>query len=129
MLESVEAGRKTAIEALRKFVDEVTPVIADQSRRKTVIDAALDLAEELVTARVEFLRSVVRSAGETFSKEWASALSSGKHRGYSYHVANPASPGAPAGRRDVSRRSVCNQLTSRVFQAHRQLARTIGTTS
>jgi hypothetical protein len=69
VLESVEAGRKTAIDALRKFVDEVTPVIDDQSRRKTVIDAALNLAEELVTARIEFLRSVVRSAGETFSKE------------------------------------------------------------
>ena len=44
-------------------------MIDDQSRRKTVIDAALNLVEELVTARIEFLRSVVRSAGETFSKE------------------------------------------------------------
>jgi hypothetical protein len=69
VLASVEAGRKTAIDAVRKFVDEVTPVIADQSRRKTVIDAALDLAEELGTARIEFLRSVVRIAGETLSKE------------------------------------------------------------
>jgi hypothetical protein len=69
VLESVETGRKAAIEAVRKFVDEVTPVITDQSRRKTVIDAALDLAEELVTARIEFLRSVVRSAGQTLSKE------------------------------------------------------------
>jgi len=69
VLESVESGRKTAIEAVHKFVDEVTPVIADQSRRKTVIDAALDLAEELVTARIEFLRSVVRSAGQTLSKD------------------------------------------------------------
>ena len=40
VLESVEVGRKTAIEAVRKFVDEVSPVIDDQSRRKTVIDAA-----------------------------------------------------------------------------------------
>jgi hypothetical protein len=46
----------------------VTPVLPDQSRRKTVIDAALDLAEELSTARIEFLRSVVRNAGETLSK-------------------------------------------------------------
>ena len=69
VLESVEVGRKTAIEAVRKFVDEVSPVIDDQSRRKTVIDAALNLVEELVTARIEFLRSVVRSAGETLSKE------------------------------------------------------------
>jgi len=69
VLESVETGRKTAIEAVRKFVDEVTPVISDQARRKTVIDAALELAEELVTTRIEFLRSVVRSAGKTLSNE------------------------------------------------------------
>ncbi len=69
VLESVEAGRKTAIEAMRKFVDEVTPAVADQSQRKTVIDAALNLAEELMTARIEFLRSVVRSAGQTLSKQ------------------------------------------------------------
>lgn len=68
MLESVEAGRKRAIEALRKFVDEVSTALPDQSRRKTIIDAALDLSEELVTARIEFLRSVVRSAGEAMSK-------------------------------------------------------------
>lgn len=69
VLESVETGRKGAIEAVRKFADEVTPVLADQSRRRTVIDAALDMAEELLTARIEFPRSVVRSAGQTLSKE------------------------------------------------------------
>ena len=66
---SVEAGRTTAIEAVRKFIDEVTPVLADGSRRKTVIDAALNLAEELLTTRIEFLRSVIRSAAETDGKE------------------------------------------------------------
>ena len=68
VLESVEAGRKRAIEAVRKFVDEVSTALPDQSRRKTVLDAALDLTEELVTTRIEFLRSVVRSAGEAISK-------------------------------------------------------------
>jgi hypothetical protein len=68
VLESVEAGRKQAIEAVRKFVDQVGAQVPDQSRRKTVIDAALELAEELVTARVDFFRSVVRSAGEAMSK-------------------------------------------------------------
>jgi hypothetical protein len=68
VLESVEAGRKQAIEAVRKFVDQVNAEVPDQSRRKTVVDAALDLAEELVTARIEFFRSVVRSAGEAISK-------------------------------------------------------------
>jgi hypothetical protein len=68
VLESVEAGRKRAIEAVRKFVDEVSTALPDQSRRKAVLDAALDLTEELVTTRIEFLRSVIRSAGETISK-------------------------------------------------------------
>lgn len=68
VLESVEAGRKQTIEAVRKFVDQVNAEVPDQSRRKTVVDAALELAEELVTARIEFFRSVVRSAGEAINK-------------------------------------------------------------
>jgi hypothetical protein len=68
VLESVEDGRKQAIEAVRKFVDQISPVLPEQSRRKTVVDAALDLAEELVTARIEFFRSVVRSAGHAVGK-------------------------------------------------------------
>jgi hypothetical protein len=68
VLESVETGRKQAIESVRKFVDQITPVLPEQSRRKTVVDAALDLADELVTARMEFFRKVVRSAGEATSK-------------------------------------------------------------
>ena len=35
-----------------------------RNRRKNVIDGALDLTEDLVTGRIEFFRSVVRSAGE-----------------------------------------------------------------
>jgi hypothetical protein len=68
VLESVEDGRKKAIEAVRKFVDEVSPAVDDQSRRKTVIDAALNLAEELITTRIELVRSIVRSAGQSVSK-------------------------------------------------------------
>jgi hypothetical protein len=69
ILESVEPGRKTGLEAIRKFLDTVTPALHDTSWRKTVIDAALELAEEINTARIEFLRSVVRNAGHTLSKE------------------------------------------------------------
>jgi len=68
VLESLENGRTQAIEAVRKFVDQISPVLPEQSRRKTVVDAALVLAEDLVTARIEFLRSVVRSAGDGVSK-------------------------------------------------------------
>lgn len=69
VLESIEAGRKTGLEAIRKFLDTVTPALHDTSWRKTVVDAALELAEEINTARVEFLRSVVRSTGHALSKE------------------------------------------------------------
>ena len=72
MLESVEAGRRAAIEAVRRFVDivdEATPALGDPSRRKTIVDAALDLADSLVTTRLEFLRSVVRSASEAVSSK------------------------------------------------------------
>jgi len=68
VLESVEGGRKAAIEAVRKFItalEQATPALVDPSRRRAVIDAALDLAEELSAARIEFLRSVVRNAAET----------------------------------------------------------------
>ena len=64
MLESVEASRKQAIDAIRKFVDQVGGEVPDEARRKNVIDAALDLTEELVTGRIEFFRGVVRSAGQ-----------------------------------------------------------------
>jgi len=64
VLESVEASRKQAIDAVRKFVDQVGGDLPDESGRKNVINAALDLTEELVTGRIEFFRSVVRSAGQ-----------------------------------------------------------------
>ncbi len=68
MLESVEAGRKQALEAVRKFVDQISPVLPEQSRRKAVVEAALNLAEELGAARIEFFRSVVQSAAQAASK-------------------------------------------------------------
>ncbi len=68
VLESVETGRKQAIDAVRKFVDQISPVLPEQSRRKTVVDAALDLADELVATRIEFFRSVVRSAAQATGK-------------------------------------------------------------
>jgi hypothetical protein len=68
VLESVEVSRKQAIDAVRKFVDQVGGELPDESRRKNVIEAALDLTEELVTGRIEFVRSVVRSAGQAVGK-------------------------------------------------------------
>ena len=72
VLKTVEAGQRAAIEAVRKFVDtvdEALPAAGDRpSRRETLIDAALDMAEKLVTTQYDFLRSVVRSADRSLSK-------------------------------------------------------------
>ena len=69
VLESVASGQRAAIEAVRKFiaaVAEALPVIGDRpSRRETVVDAALEMADKLVTTQYDFLRSVVRSADRT----------------------------------------------------------------
>ncbi len=69
VLKSVEAGQRAAIAAVRKFVDtvdEALPALGDRpTRREAVIDAALDMADKLVTTQYEFLRSVVRSADRT----------------------------------------------------------------
>jgi hypothetical protein len=67
VLKSVEAGQRSAIEAVRKFVDTVDDALPakdddHRNRRETVIDAALDMADRLVSTQYEFLRSVVHSA-------------------------------------------------------------------
>ena len=68
VLKSVEAGQRAAIEAVRKFVDtvdETMPAHGDRApRRQTIVDAALDMADRLVTAQSGFIRSVVSSADE-----------------------------------------------------------------
>jgi hypothetical protein len=72
VLKTVEAGQRAAIEAVRKFVDtvdEALPAIGDRpSRRETLIDAALDMADKLVTTQYDFLRSIMRSADRSLSK-------------------------------------------------------------
>jgi hypothetical protein len=75
VLKTVEAGQRAAIEAVRKFVDtvdEALPVIGDRpSRRETLIDAALDMADKLVTTQYDFLRSIISSADRSLSKPGA----------------------------------------------------------
>jgi hypothetical protein len=78
VLKSIEAAQRAAIEAVRKFVDtvdEVLPAIGERpSRRESVIDAALDMADKLVTSQYNFLRHVVRSADRSLR------LSDGKQK-------------------------------------------------
>ena len=71
VLKAVEGGQRAALDAVRKFVDtvdEAIPAIGDRpSRREQVIDAALEMADRLVTTQYDFLRSAVRSAGRSLS--------------------------------------------------------------
>ena len=75
MLKSLESGSRAAIEAVRKFVDvvdEALPALPHgerPSRRREVVDAAMDMADRLVKTQYEFLRSVVHSAGTTLNRE------------------------------------------------------------
>ena len=74
VLKSVESGQRTAIDAVRKFVgavDESMPAHGEDhpSRRNTIVDAALDMADKLVKTQYEFIRSVVSSASETLKKQ------------------------------------------------------------
>ena len=72
LLDLVESGRKTATDAIRKFVstvEQASPALVDESRRKAVIDAAVDLADSLVTTQIQLLRSVTRSASEALSNK------------------------------------------------------------
>lgn len=75
VLKSVEDAQRAAIEALRKFVDtvdEVIPAIGDRpSRRERVVDAALEMADRLVTTQYDFLRNLVRSADRSLSERAA----------------------------------------------------------
>ena len=75
VLKTVEAGQRAAIEAVRKFVDtvdEALPAIGDRpSHRQALIDAALDMADKLVTTQYDFLRSLMRSADRSLSKPGA----------------------------------------------------------
>jgi hypothetical protein len=62
--ESAKAGQHAASEALREFhrtLDETIPESV-HPLRKTIVDAAIELADRLVTAQYEFNRSIVRSA-------------------------------------------------------------------
>ena len=74
VLKSVESGQRNAIDAVRKFVgavEESLPGHSDEnpSRRQTIVDAALDMADKLVKTQYEFIRSVVSSASETLKKQ------------------------------------------------------------
>jgi hypothetical protein len=75
VFKSLESGSRAAIEAVRKFVDvvdEALPALPHgerPSRRREIVDAAMDMADRLVKTQYEFLRSVVQDAGTALGRE------------------------------------------------------------
>lgn len=66
VLESVEAGQRAAIEAVRAFVGTVEQALpGDSSQRQGVVDSALEMADRLVQSQHDFIRKVISSAGKT----------------------------------------------------------------
>ena len=68
--DSAKAGQEAATKALRKFRDTVDQAIPEsvQPLRKKIVDAAIELADQLVDAQYKFHRSIVRSADRVLSK-------------------------------------------------------------
>jgi hypothetical protein len=66
ILTARETHHKAAIDAVRRFVD-VHPVVSRLPRVKAVIGARLQLREDLVSARFQFRRAVVRGVGQLVS--------------------------------------------------------------
>ena len=66
MLTAREVRRKAAIDGVRRFVD-VHPAISRRPRLKAVIEARLQLREDLVTARFQFRRAVVHNRSRLVS--------------------------------------------------------------
>ena len=72
VLKSLDDGARSAIEAVRKFVEtvdkELPPRGEGPSRREEITDSALEMAQRLVHTQYEFLRKVVDSAGKTLTR-------------------------------------------------------------
>jgi truncated hemoglobin YjbI len=68
--ESAKVGQHAVAEALRLFrqtVDEAVPD-AVQPLRNKIVDAAIELADQLVAAQYQFNRNLVRSADRALSR-------------------------------------------------------------
>ena len=64
VLGSLEAGRQSMVEALRNFtrtLQEATSKESDPSRRQALINAAVNLADELSSAQMQLLHSITGS--------------------------------------------------------------------
>jgi hypothetical protein len=72
LVQSLDAGARSAIDAVRKFVDTVDKALPrdgrSPSKRDEVTDSALEMAQRLVHTQADFLRKVVDSAGKSLTK-------------------------------------------------------------
>lgn len=71
VLEQVKDSQRSAIEAVRGFMDSVDKALPDHgtepSKRQEIIDSALQMSQKLVKTEYDFLTSVVHSAGEALT--------------------------------------------------------------
>ena len=71
VLQRLEAGQRAAIEAVTEFIDTVDRTLPHgegASKRQTVVDAAMKMADRLVHTQYDFLRKVVHDAGKSLSR-------------------------------------------------------------
>ncbi|WP_431232564.1 hypothetical protein ACQ856_24505 [Mycolicibacterium psychrotolerans] len=68
--ESAKAGQRAAGQALRRFRDAVDDAIPEsvQPLRDKIVQAALDLADDLVSAQYKFHRSLLNTADRALTK-------------------------------------------------------------
>jgi hypothetical protein len=68
--DSAKAGQHAASQALRKFRDTVDEAIPEsvQPLRNKIVDAALELADNLVNAQYKFQKSLLETADRAFTK-------------------------------------------------------------
>lgn len=67
--ESAKVGQHAAAEALRTFRQTVNEAVPEalQPLRAQLVDAAIELADKLVTAQYQFNRNLVRAADRALS--------------------------------------------------------------
>jgi len=75
VLAEVEQGQRDAIKAVRGFLDTVDKALPphdhESTRRGEIVGAAMEMADSLVRTQYEFVRKVVRSAGNTLGTKGA----------------------------------------------------------
>ncbi|HEX6456644.1 MAG TPA: hypothetical protein VF009_09025 [Solirubrobacterales bacterium] len=71
VLEQVKESQRSAIEAVRGFMESVDKALPDHgaepSKRQEIVDSALQMSQKLVKTEYDFLTSVVHSAGEALT--------------------------------------------------------------